>query len=189
MTFKGSVGEVSNKIDAFIRSKEENPIGGRSYFALSLEEAETASKFTNGFAGGITYDLSPIIGQTRVLFNDTDGLLVDYYYQGDFQTDAEGDRTAASSGMVSFALIKISVVTIILTVLFAACVIVGAVLLIVNRNQIVELVQSIAAKKPVATATDASAEDAVAPSFDSNEVSQPVNEQSASEEEETEEIL
>lgn len=147
LSFSGSIDSINEQIGKML-SADEKAVEGKNYFNIELEKTDTSSKFTYGFSGTISYDLSPLIGNTRVHFNDEDGLFADYYYYNNFSTDSDGDRTAASSGNVSFTLIKLSILMLVLVTVFAACIIAGAVMLVLQRKKLVELIKSLMAKKP-----------------------------------------
>lgn len=141
ISFSGSVADITEKINKFVGANDEYSDG--EYFSISFKEAETASVFTNGYVGEISYNIKPIIGNSRVLFNDDTSFMADYYYQGDFQIDSKGNRTAASVDSVSFTLIEISWFGIILVGAFVIVFLAGAVLLFIERKKIVELVKAI----------------------------------------------
>ena len=149
--FSGTAESVAAEINHFIKNNVDDP-SEEEYFTLSYSDLDTDSKFTTGISGSITYDLSSIIGDTRVLFNDTRGLLTNYYYQGRFSTDDNGNRLAEASDTVSFATVKISLFTVVLMALFVAALITGIVMAICSRNKFAPFFRSLTRKKAVASA-------------------------------------
>lgn len=150
ISFSGSIEELNDKINSFIQYNDTKQVEGKSYFEINFSKSETSSNFTNAYTGDITYDLSPIIGNTRILFNDVDGLFADYYYQGNFETDEDGNKTVSSNGNVSFTLVKLSLIIIILLVVSCIVLIFGSVLIVVKRKEISNIISEIKAKKKVA---------------------------------------
>lgn len=149
ISFSGSIDELNDKINTFIQSNDPQKIEGKSYFNIIIAEAETTNNFTNAFTGNIAYDLSPIVGNTRILFNDVGGLFADYYYQGNFEIDEEGNKTVASNGNVSFTVVKISLIITVLFIISCVLLIFGVILLIVKRKDISNFISDIKEKKKV----------------------------------------
>lgn len=149
ISFSGSIDELNNKINTFIQSNDPQKIEGKSYFNIIFSEAETTNNFMNAFTGNIVYDLSPVVGNTRILFNDVDGLFADYYYQGNFIVDEEGNKTVASNGEISFTLIKLSLLVSILFIISCAILILGIILIIIKRKEIINIISTSKAKKKV----------------------------------------
>lgn len=140
ISFSGTIDELNDEINAFIQSNDSQKIEGKSYFNIDFSKSETTNNFTNAFTGNIVYDLSPIIGNTRVLFNDVDGLFADYYYQGNFNIDKDENKTVSSNGEVSFALVKLSLLSSVLFIVSCLLLIFGIILIIVKRKEIVGII-------------------------------------------------
>lgn len=140
IAFSGSIDELKNDINEFVKSADTIKDKGKTYFDISFNKTETLSNFKNGYVGNITYDLSPIIGKTNVKFNDIDSFLTDYYYQGNFIVDNEGNKLAESQDTISFSLVKVSVIIVVLFFLSCVVVVLGIVLLIRDRKKIISLI-------------------------------------------------
>lgn len=170
ISFNGSIEEVTKKINGFIGFNDTEKSEDKSYFNISFTEAVTASKLTNSYHGDISYDLSPVIGNTRVLFNDNEGLFNDYYYQGSFEVNEDGNKTAASSGSVEFTLVKTSVVVLILLAVFILFFIAGVVIIVLNLKKIIALFKELTEKKKAAKEAKQTAADEAAPENDEPQV-------------------
>lgn len=147
VSFTGSIDELNNKISSFIRSNDTAATEEKTYFEISFSKSETTSNFTNAYSGKITYDLSPIIGNTRITFNDVDGIFTDYYYQGYFATDDDGNNIINSIGEVSFTLVKFSFLIAALFIISCIVLIVGIILLVVKRKELLNIISNIKNKK------------------------------------------
>lgn len=147
VSFTGSIDELNNKISSFIRSNDTAATEEKTYFEISFSKSETTSNFTNAYSGKITYDLSPIIGNTRITFNDVDGIFTDYYYQGYFSTDDDGNNIINSIGEVSFTLVKFSFLIAALFIISCIVLIVGIILLVVKRKELLNIISNIKNKK------------------------------------------
>lgn len=147
VSFTGSIDELNNKISSFIRSNDTAATEEKTYFEISFSKSETTSNFTNAYSGKITYDLSPIIGNTRITFNDVDGIFTDYYYQGYFATDDDGNKIINSIGEVSFTLVKFSFLIAALFIISCIVLIVGIILLVVKRKELLNIISNIKNKK------------------------------------------
>lgn len=147
VSFTGSIDELNNKISSFIRSNDTAATEEKTYFEISFSKSETTSNFTNAYSGKITYDLSLIIGNTRITFNDVDGIFTDYYYQGYFATDDDGNNIINSIGEVSFTLVKFSFLIAALFIISCIVLIVGIILLVVKRKELLNIISNIKNKK------------------------------------------
>lgn len=150
LEFSGKTEEVISQINEFVRKNDENPSEENIYFSITNGELQTGTKFTNGVTGSISYDLSPIIGDTYVIFNDKEGLLADYYYSGDMQTDENGNRVLSSNAYVQFTVVKVSILTVVLTVVFAVILIAGILLAVIFRKELKAIADSFSKKNTAA---------------------------------------
>ena len=150
LEFSGKTEEVISQINEFVRKNDESPSEENIYFSITNGELQTGTKFTNGVTGSISYDLSPIIGDTYVIFNDKEGLLADYYYSGDMQTDENGNRVLSSNGYVQFTVVKVSILTVVLTVVFAVILIAGILLAVIFRKELKAIADSFSKKNTAA---------------------------------------
>lgn len=193
ISFSGTVDELNKKIDDFIKFNDSQSTDGESYFNITFDQSQTVNKFTNAFTGNISYDLSPIIGNTRILFNDVNGFFSDYYYQGDFLVDENGDKTVSSNGEISFTLVKLSLPIFIIFAISVILIFAGLLLLVVKRKEIIAVIAEAKSRKKE---IDKSVENVVADGMQ-NSQENPEKEYAAatteknenSESEETEELL
>lgn len=107
---------------------------------MDFSPSETPSRFTTGFMGSIAFDLTPVTGNTEILFSDKNGLLSDCYYQGSFVTDKDGNRKVNPYGQVSFTLVKVSFGTVVIFAITCIALICGVVILFINRKEIVNVI-------------------------------------------------
>lgn len=157
LSFAGTVEEVTKNINAFI-SFNDSENSDDDYFEIVFAESETGSRLTNGYQGEISYNLKPVIGNTRVLFNDSESFFSDYYYQGNFAIDENGNKTAESSATVSFTLIETSMVALILLGLFILFFLAGIVFVLLNLKNIISGIKQLKEKKKEKAAVVASQE-------------------------------
>lgn len=178
LEFSGAIASVLDEINQFI-GKADNGSTENEYFTLATNTMDTAPKYTTGVFGSISYDLSPVIGDTKVCFNDIRGLLTDYYFQGSFSTDAAGNRVCDASATVSFATVKVSAVVLVLLALSVVALLAGIVLGICFRKQIVALVKACKPKKVRPQATVAAVPGGLDAAAAANDEDLPAENQSA----------
>ena len=181
ITFSGKIDETVAAIDNFVKANDPSYAEGMSYFSIIFKESETPSKFTKGYVGEIGFNLRPIVGETKILFNDVNGSMADYYYQGSFEIDEDGNRLLASQDVVEFTLIKVNLVSIILLVVFALIFVAGIILLLANLKKIVSLINEIKERKKAAAAAAAAQQAQInaAQPVDNTQYTQPVADASA----------
>lgn len=140
VSFSGKTKDVIKEINKFLcgNGKSEDA----NYFSISLFDGETNSKLTKSICGEISYDLSNIIGNTQVTFNDKEGFLKACYYDGDFTIDEDGNKTSSSTNTITIILIKPSLLNLILFILFLAFAICGIILLLINRKSLVNIIKN-----------------------------------------------
>ena len=150
ISFAGTLDDVLDDANDLmkdcVKKNEGNISSDNKYFEATFEELTSGSAFSSGYAGSLSYDISPLVGKAKVIFNDNAGALTDYYYQGSFSLDDEGNRYASSSDSIKYVVVKVSLFNIILTVIFVLFILAGAALIVIRKNDITELISEIKEK-------------------------------------------
>lgn len=168
ITFSGLVAEVNAKINAFVKPASEDGENDddADYFTLQVAEAETGSGFSTSLIGEVNYDFTPLIGNGSVIINPSEGAVTSYYYDGSHTVDEEENHLYSSVASADFTVVKTSIISIILCAVFVLVFVLGAALLFINRQTVVELVKEMKAKsaaKAEAAKAAAAAQPAAAP--------------------------
>lgn len=152
LSFSGKKEDVSAQINGFVKNYVtllgEKVNESADYCEMQLGKLDTSSKFTNGVYGGISMNLRPVLGDMKLKL-ETSGGMSKMQITSNVPEDEEGNRFVDSNMHVSFMLVRVNFLMLILTVLFSALILVGAIIGILHRDDFKHMFEK---KAPAAAA-------------------------------------
>ncbi len=148
VSFAGAPQEVAKEIKKFVcEGHAEEADGSEDFFAVELKEFDTKSKLHDGICGDVTYNLRPLIGESKVTLVSEDSFLSSRYYAGDEVVTEGENATIPSSGYVTFYTTNISIVGVILAAVSAILLVFGIIFMLVSIKSFREIGPYFKAKK------------------------------------------
>lgn len=136
LSFTGSVKEVCEEINNFLRSNDKESEAEAEYFSLKILTAETPNKFLNSINADIYYNLTPIIGRQPIMFCNLENFYEQVYYNGNFTQDVNGNNTTTSEDIVTITQSNLSIVMLLVCGVGAICSVLGVLILLFNIKNI-----------------------------------------------------
>ncbi len=135
ITYSGAIDQVEADINLLVRSvtgaiEITDDGSATAYFSIIEKTYDTPSFFTDGVAYDVTYDFSPLFGNTQLRVDESEGLFGSKHYQNGVYENDDGEMCVGTNGSFTLYQTKLSILGIGLGVLCLALFVVGIILLL-----------------------------------------------------------